>query len=69
MCDQLKICICTDKMKIMLGTCINQVCYTIVLRKKNQASASKEKPKNIRVVSDLGMSGQAVFMVCVFAVE
>lgn len=43
--------------------------FIIVLRKKNQASASKEKPKNIRVVSDLGMSRQAVFMVCVFAVE
>lgn len=43
--------------------------FIIVLRKKNQASTSKEKLKNIRVVSDLGMSGQAVFMVCVFAVE
>lgn len=37
--------------------------------KKNQASVSKEKLKNIRVVSDLSMSGQAVFMVSMFAVE
>lgn len=59
----------------MLGTCINQVCYTqnslslYLKKKKNQAFVSKEKLKNIQVVSDLSMSGQAVFMVSMFAVE
>lgn len=43
--------------------------FIIVLEKKNQASVSKEKLKNIQVVSDLSMSGQAVFMVSMFAVE
>lgn len=44
--------------------------FIIVLeKKKNQASVSKEKLKNIQVVSDLSMSGQAVFMVSMFAVE
>lgn len=44
--------------------------FIIVLeKKKNQASVSKENVKNIQVVSDLSMSGQAVFMVSMFAVE